>query len=84
MGVFALRQNWRPDYLPPIQNEESLMKNIAILLAVVGLIAFAANDAFAQGRGGGRGGGGGYHGGHHGGGHGGGYRGVDGGDGTGE
>ncbi len=42
------------------------MKQIAILFAVVGLLAFASSDAFAQGRGGG---------GYHGGGHGGGYRG---------
>jgi hypothetical protein len=57
-----------PSCLPKFQkNEDPLMKQFAILLAVVGMIAFASSDAFAQGRGGG----GGYHGGgghHHGGG----------------
>lgn len=45
---------------PNLKFEETLMKRLAILVAVIGLSAFMANDAFAQ-----RGYGGGHRGGHY-------------------
>jgi len=72
IDTISLRQNMRLVKTQITLIEESDMKQLAVLLATICLVVFAADDTFAQGRGGGnrggghyRGGGGHHHGGHH-------------------